>query len=225
MKKIYSFLLLTAMVSCRPLLHVTTTLNAKQLWQQHKRIAIIPFRVTSRDNEWLKKGELMLEMQNMKKLSFSIQNNMYRVLQSQINLSNLSVDIMPIDSTTQALAQFGITYNNLPIQNLNKLCSVLHVDAVIAGEVEFSNPLRVGSSTYGVSEVEKAAVWMQIYDKNKNTPIWVFKEANAARGYNRFYKRANYINGTNQEYLIAYMFDKAMKILPYVIKSPIKRYY
>lgn len=227
MKRIYFLLIFITVVSCTPLLNVTTARDAKQLWQQHKRIAIIPLRVISRDNDMLKREEYQLEMENMMKLSFSIQNNIYRVLQNQYNLSNLSVTIMPVDSTTKILAKSNIRYSTLPAKNIEKICALLKVDAVIAGEVEFYSPAHslTGNAPYTIPGIEKAKLRLNIYDKNYSSPIWTFKEVNTAREYNEYYKRSGYINGTNEEYLIAYMFDKAMKILPYVIKSPVKRDY
>jgi hypothetical protein len=225
MKAACLILLVNILVCCKPALHITTTSNAKQLWQQHKRIAIIPLRITSRDNEQLTKNDYIMEMQNMMKLSFSIQNNIYQVLQNQFGFSNLSVNIMPIDSTTEILAQSGIRYSNLPTQNINQLCSLLHVDAVIAGEVEFFNPGNSLLSLVPNPGIEKAIVWLQIFDKSQKKAIWTFKETNTAKGYDENFKRSRIINGSNEEYLVAYMFDKAMKILPYIIKSPIKRHY
>ena len=227
MKNPFYFLMLIAAVSCTPLLNVTTTQNAKQLWQQHKRVAIIPLLVTSGGFKNLKKENIELEKRNMKKLSFSIQNNMYKVLLNQYNLSNLSVTLMPVDSVTQLLAQSGIVFSNLPSKNLNQLCSILRVDAVVAGEVEFFNPANIlsGSNSYETPAIEKALVSLHIYDKNQEKPIWTFREEDKAKEYSDYYKRSGVTTVSNAEYLVAYMFDKAMKILPYVIKSPIKRTY
>jgi hypothetical protein len=129
---------------------------------------------------------------------------------------------MPVDSVSGILAGSGIRYSNLSSKNPNEICALLNVDAVIAGEVEFSDGRKIFLPA--ASGIEKARVWLHIYDKNFKKPIWTFKEQITSKKYNEYYRPSNYINGSNEEYLIAYMFDKAMKLLPYVIKSPIKRY-
>jgi hypothetical protein len=227
MKIIIALFTVMLIISCSPLLNVITTPNAKQLWQQHKRIAITPLKVSSEGLKIVKKEKLQQEEENMRKLSFSIQNNMYNVLQNQFELSNLSVTLMPTDSTTLLLAQAGINYYNLPVKNINQLCAILNVDAVLAGDVEISNMDKFWTTMSATTTpmIERATVQLRIYDKGQQNAIWTFKEEDKAREYNEYYKRSSITTVSNGEYLVAYLFDKAMKILPYVIKSPIKRTY
>lgn len=226
-------LLLIAVVliqSCSPLLHVTTTENAKSIWQSHKRIAVVPLKVSSPDNYKLKSKDLEKEMLNMQKLSFSIFKNINTVLNTQKGLSNLSVSLMPSDSVIQVLAKNNYTYSTLPEKNIHQLCRILNVDAVITGDVEFFAPellpdfFNLPTHPMGAG-IEKAVVTVSIYDDSKAVPIWRYRNSNTAREYHDYYKPSTIINVTNEEYLIAFMFDKAMKALPYVIKSPLKRPY
>ncbi len=229
MKIKYFFIFLTAsFFSCTPLLHVTTTADAKQKWKQHKKIAIIPFKITAENNQHKPSVKKQIEEQEIiKNLSFSVQHNIYIVLQNQYNLSNLSVSVEHPDFTTKLLAQSGIIYGNTPQKNINTLCQLLQVDAVITGTIDFSRPgLSFFSlNNFDIPIIEKAEVEVNIYDKDKIAPIWTIKDETNAKAYNQYYKRAKQVNGSNEEYLIAYMFDKAMKALPYVLKSPLKRFY
>lgn len=217
--------------SCSPLLHVTTTNGAKSIWQSHQRIAVVPLRVSSPDNNKLSPKELEQEMINMQKLSFSILGNINTVLKNQYGKSNLSVQIIPSDSVLQVLSENGYKYSNLPDNNLHELCKLLNADAVITGNVEFSSPelfsffLMPQPLYLPDPGIEKARVILSVYDKNSAKPIWKFSESNTAKDYNKYYRPSNIINVSNEEYLIAYMFDKAMKALPYIIKSPLKRNY
>jgi hypothetical protein len=227
MKQTRYCLILFIMVSCSPGLNVTITKNAKQLWQQHKTVAIIPMRITSRDNDGLNRNDYHKEMQAMMELSLSFQINMYKVLQKQYASSNLSVQVMAVDSTAQMLAANGITFKELPAREINKLCTILNVDAVIAGVVDFYSPdyALTNLNTFPFGDAERAKVELQIFDKNFTKPIWSFSETGSIKNYDKNYKPSNIINGSNEKYLTAYLFDKAMKILPYVIKSPVKRWY
>ncbi len=224
----YFILLSAVFFSCSPILPIFTTPDAKQKWTAHKKIAIIPFRISS-DNEVYKLSvsQQAEERESIKQLSYSVQHDMYNVLLNQYRIANLSVTVLHPDSTTFLLAASGINYSNIPQQNINSICKILQVDAVIAGNIDFYRPAVSFSSRDNFERpiIEKADVKLSIYDKDKSVPIWTYKQENAANKYNEYYKRSRNVNGSNQEYLIAYMFDKAMKALPYVIKSPLKRFY
>ncbi len=228
MKKL--FLIIISFQSCSQLLHVTTTENAKKTWQSHKRIAVVPLKILSSDNYKLKRKDLEIEMLNMQKLSFSIFNNLNTVLNTQKGLSNLSVFLMTADSVIQILAKNNFTYSTLPDKNLHTLCTILNVDAVITGDVDFFSPglsaILSAPAVYPIpTGIEKAVVTLSIYDSKKAVPIWRYRNSNTAREYNEYYKPSNIINVSNEEYLIAFMFDKAIKVLPYIIQSPLKRHY
>ena len=225
------FLMIIVSASCSPLLPVTTTNGAKSVWLSHKRIAVVPLRISSPDNKKLSPREFEQEMINMQKLSFSILNNINSVLKRQYDQSNLSVQLMSSDSVLMLLGQNGYNYNSLPHNNLNQYCKLLKVDAVITGDVEFLSPegfaflVLLRPAYLPDPGIEKARVVLSVYDKNSAKPIWKFSESNTAKDYNKYYRPSNIINVSNEEYLIAYMFDKAMKALPYVINSPLKRNY
>jgi hypothetical protein len=223
----YCCFLVVCLFSCTPLLHVTTTPNAKQKWKQHKKIAIIPFKIFSNNQRYrLTDKELIEEQGIMKDLSHAVQLNMYAVLQNQFTIGNLSVVILHPDTTTKLLAQSGITYGNIPEKNINVLCQILNVDAVIAGTIDFNRFVIPTNyfKFFSFQTLENAEIYLSIFDKYVIAPIFYINDITTAKDFEK-YKRARSVNGINEQYLIVNMFDKAMKALPYVIKSPLKRNY
>jgi hypothetical protein len=158
-------------------------------------------------------------MRNMQKLSQLIFDEINRTLAIQYNKANLSVTLMPADSVLQVLSKNNYDYHTLPEKNLNNFCNLLGVDAVISGSVDFFAP-----STFAylikpqffpsIPDIEKAIVMVSIFDKSSAKPIWMYRDKNSAKFYDDYYKPSTIINVSNEAYLTAFLFDKAMKIIP-----------
>ena len=128
-------IILTACVS------VQEAPNVVELSQEHTRIAIMPITATLERKIWMNQDKYN-ELCRIK--SEETQQRLYRKLSSYARSGELHAELMSPDEVNAIL--FGIGYPMTPKTN-NDLCSLLHVDALIFGNIQVLEPVSEVAAT------------------------------------------------------------------------------
>lgn len=160
-------IILTACVS------VQEVPNVVELSQEHTRIAIMPITATLERKIWMtqeKYNELCL------KKSEETQQRLYRQLSFYARSGALHAELMTPDEVNAIL--FGAGYPNT-LKTNNDLCSLLHVDALVFGNIQVLEPISeataimINSTNPNFTAITNVVnLNLSIYDAKRAEQIW-----------------------------------------------------
>jgi hypothetical protein len=136
MRKLYCAVFITILLAACSGSKFTVS-NFKEKTTQHKKIAVLPFRViyTGKVPETIKPTDVFtLEFAEGKAFQKSLYNDLLNQLGEGKN--SIKIDIQPTDKTNKLLQQSGVDYLRLDSASPNVLCKELGVDAVVLSVVE-----------------------------------------------------------------------------------------
>jgi uncharacterized protein YcfL len=171
MKKYFLFFVLTLLLaSC---VSVQEAPNIVQVSQTHTRIAIMPITATLERKIWMNQDKYN-ELCRLK--SEETQQRLYRQLSFYGRSGTLHAELMSPDEVNSIL--FGAGYPNTPITN-NDLCSLLHVDALVFGNIQVLEPISeataiiINSSSPNFNAITNiVTLSLSLYDAKSTEQIW-----------------------------------------------------
>jgi hypothetical protein len=149
--------------------------NVVELSQEHTRIAIMPITATLERKIWMTQ-EKYNELCRIK--SEETQQRLFRKLSSYARSGELHAELMSPDEVNAIL--FGIGYPITPKTN-NDLCSLLHVDALIFGNIQVLEPVsEVAAAIIDANNMPYAPnaitnivnLNLSLYDAKSTQQIW-----------------------------------------------------
>lgn len=148
MKKLFfAILLIFALPAAQAQTRLFVDPEFSRIGNQHKIIAIIPFRVTislrPKQMEMLKEGQLE-KMQEDE--SRNIQMSLYAWFLKRRQQGKMWVDIQDAGTTTALLGKNGINYSNIDNYTPEEVAKILNVDAIVKGTFATDKPMSDGAS-------------------------------------------------------------------------------
>jgi len=147
--------------------------NVVAVSQEHTRIAIMPITATLERKIWMNQDKYN-ELCRLK--SEETQQRLYRQLSYCGRSGKLHAEIMTPDEVNSIL--FGAGYPNTPITN-NDLCSLLHVDALLFGNIQVLEPISeatamiINSNSPNLNAITNiVTLSLSLYDAKSTEQIW-----------------------------------------------------
>ncbi len=147
--------------------------NVVAVSQEHTRIAIMPITATLERKIWMNQDKYN-ELCRLK--SEETQQRLYRQLSYYGRSGKLHAEIMTPDEVNSIL--FGAGYPNTPITN-NDLCSLLHVDALLFGNIQVLEPISeatamiINSNSPNLNAITNiVTLSLSLYDAKSTEQIW-----------------------------------------------------
>jgi hypothetical protein len=146
--------------------------NVVQLTQNHQRIAVMPIKATVERKIWMT-PEKYQDLCNKK--SEEIQSRVYRHLAYFSRTGRMAAEVMAPEEVKSML--FGIGFPNQFYSNTD-LCSLLHVDAIIWGNIDIKEPvneataLALSNNTWLAPVTNYVRIDLKLYDLQTDTEIW-----------------------------------------------------
>ena len=207
MKKLFLLLLSTyLLVSC---VSVQEAQNVVELTQSHNRIAILPIQAMVERKIWMNQ-EKYDELCRIK--SEETQQRLFRQLEYYSRSGALHAELMSPDEVNAIL--FGAGYPNTNLNN-NALCSLLHVDAIIYGNIQVREPISEATavilnsnSPYGPHMITNIInLDLSLYDAKLGQQIWHTEQVNQGQ------------MGSIKENMQRQVCRRAVRNLPYTLKK------
>lgn len=132
------------MASCGPEIYQAS--NFKEVKDQHKVVAVMPFEVTIESRK-LPKGvtaEMIVDQQ--RDYGYGIQSDVYGYYLREMSKGKYTVNFQDVSKTNAILTQNGITYDELRLKSKDEICKLLGVDAVVSGKAIMSKPMSDGAA-------------------------------------------------------------------------------
>jgi len=177
MKQLFFLLSLTTLLaSC---VSVQEVPNVVGISQAHNRIAVLPIQARVERKIWMSE-EKYLELNRLK--SEETQQRVYRYLQFYSRNGSLHAEVMSPEEVNSMLHGAGYPNTNL---NNNALCSLLHVDAIIYGQIEILEPISeaaalafssMNNNTTLITNIVELD--LMLYDAKSATQIWDSEQIN-----------------------------------------------
>jgi hypothetical protein len=171
MIKLFLFLGLTVILSA--CVSVQEAPNIVNLTQEHTRIAIMPITATIERKIWMNQDKYN-ELCRIK--SEETQQRLYRQLSFYARSGALHAELMTPDEVNAIL--FGAGYPITPKTN-NDLCSLLHVDALVFGNIQVLEPISeataiiIKSANPNFTAITNVVhLNLSIYDAKRAEQIW-----------------------------------------------------
>jgi len=206
MKKLFLLLLSTyLLVSC---VSVQEAQNVVELTQSHNRIAILPIQAMVERKIWMNQ-EKYDELCRIK--SEETQQRLYRQLEGYSRSGALHAELMSPDEVNSIL--FGAGYPNTNLNN-NALCSLLHVDAIIYGNIQVREPISEATAVMLNNMVSNSMMItnivnldLSLYDAKLGQQIWHTEQVNQGQ------------MGSIKENMQRQVCRRAVRNLPYALKK------
>lgn len=170
MNKILLFSLLSLFfTSCVTVQEAT---NVVQLTQNHQRIAVMPIKATVERKIWMTPEKYQ---DICTKKSEEIQGRIYRHLAFFSRTGRMAAEVMAPEEVNSML--FGIGFPTTFYTN-SDLCSLLHVDAIIWGNIDIREPvneataLALSNNTWLTPITNYVRIDLKLYDLQTDTEIW-----------------------------------------------------
>lgn len=168
-KLLLLFPLLGLLLSC---VSVQEVPNVVSLSQSHTRVAILPIKATVERKIWMS-NEKYLEL--CQKKSEEIQLRLYKQFAFYNRDGRMQAEVMSPDEVNAML--FGIDFPNKTFNN-SELCSLLHVDAIIWGNIDIREPvseaaaIALSNNSWFIPITNMVEINLYLYDKTTNSQIW-----------------------------------------------------
>lgn len=206
MKKLFLLLLSTyLLVSC---VSVQEAQNVVELTQSHNRIAILPIQAMVERKIWMNQ-EKYDELCRIK--SEETQQRLFRQLEYYSRSGALHAELMSPDEVNSIL--FGAGYPNTNLNN-NALCSLLHVDAIIYGNIQIREPISEATAVMLNNMVSNSMMItniinldLSLYDAKLGQQIWHTEQVNQGQ------------MGSIKENMQRQVCRRAVRNLPYTLKK------
>ncbi len=200
-----AFLILIA-TSC---VSVQEVPNVVAVTQSHTRIAVLPIQATVERKIWMSQ-EKYLELNRLK--SEETQQRVYRYLQFYSRNGSLHAEVMSPEEVNSMLHGAGYPNTNL---NNNALCSLLHVDAIIYGQIQILEPISEAAAMAFSSMSNNnttiitniVELDLMLYDANSATQIWDSEQINRGQ------------MGSIKENMQKQVCRRAVRNMPYNLKK------
>ena len=192
---------------------IYTSPKFKELAQNHKTLAVLPFRTTLqlRPNEVTKNGGpdgvRLLEQRE----GLSVQSALQSYFLKQKADKEIDVDVQDVAKTNALLAKNGLTAEKLAATTMEELAQLLGVDGVISGTFESSQPMSNGAAlaltmlsgygSMGATNTGKLAI--NINDGKSGELLWKYDKS-LSRGL-----------GSDTNSIITTIMRKASRQFPY----------
>lgn len=206
MKKLFLLLLSTyLLVSC---VSVQEAQNVVELTQSHNRIAILPIQAMVERKIWMNQ-EKYDELCRIK--SEETQQRLFRQLEYYSRSGALHAELMSPDEVNSIL--FGAGYPNTNLNNI-ALCSLLHVDAIIYGNIQIREPISEATAVMLNNMVSNSMMItniinldLSLYDAKLGQQIWHTEQVNQGQ------------MGSIKENMQRQVCRRAVRNLPYTLKK------
>lgn len=206
MKKLFLLLFSTyLLVSC---VSVQEAQNVVELTQSHNRIAILPIQAMVERKIWMNQ-EKYDELCRIK--SEETQQRLFRQLEYYSRSGALHAELMSPDEVNSIL--FGAGYPNTNLNN-NALCSLLHVDAIIYGNIQVREPISEATAVMLNNMVSNSMMItniinldLSLYDAKLGQQIWHTEQVNQGQ------------MGSIKENMQRQVCRRAVRNLPYTLKK------
>ena len=178
----------------------------KDSLNNHKTVAIIPFRVTISYKRVPKNFDFEGNKAEEKKQGINMQQGMYTFLLRK--RENYSVNFQDVERTNVLLKQAGV-FENIDEMLPDSLAKILGVDAVIKCSYAYEKTGSEGGAIVkavligGAGKTGSGALTMQIYNKSSGELIW------------RFYKEMNETFTSSANEVMERMMRKVSRNFPY----------
>lgn len=165
-----TILLLHALSACVAVQEIG---NVVEVSQQHERIAVVPIQAALERKLWMSTDKYN-ELCQLK--SEETQQRIYRFLEFYSRSGALHAELMTPDEVNSIL--HGANYPNTNLSNV-ELCSLLHVDAIIFGNIQVWEPvdevtaLMLNSATQNGQIITNIVqLSLSLYDAKRGEQIW-----------------------------------------------------
>jgi hypothetical protein len=171
MKKILQLLVATtfwtAAISCKTNQSFLAE-NANSVLNMHKRIAILPFKVSFNDEyKAISRGRGQDNWAEQERVAgLDLQKNAFNILARRTEKKRLGFTVQDFLTTNKTLQSENIRFSELKAMDKGKLARLLGVDAVIWGETEMQFSMRNFAGRNGMS------TQLQLIDADSGTLIW-----------------------------------------------------
>jgi hypothetical protein len=199
------FALSLTLFSC---ISVQEAANVVELAQAHTRIAVVPIDATVERKIWMTQDKYN-ELNKSK--SEETQQRIYNFMQFYSRNGSIHAEIMSPDEVNSIL--FGAGFPTTKFTN-NDLCSLLHVDAIIFGQIEVREPVSevaamAINNAYGNAMVITNIVQLtlNLYDAKSAKQIWNTQQVNRGQ------------MGSIKENMQREVCRRAVRNLPYNLKK------
>src|SRR6058998_946095 len=120
--------------------------NFKELTQNHKQIAILPFRVAIDLKHLPKNTTPEMVAQNAKEEGFEFQKQLYARLLQRSQEDGYTVGFQDVDQTNALLQKGGLSLDSLSAHTKDEIAKILGVDALVSGSVHQTQPTSTGAA-------------------------------------------------------------------------------
>jgi hypothetical protein len=170
MKQLLSlFSLLLFLTSC---VAVQEVANVVPITQNHQRVAVLPINATIERKIWMS-NEKYQEL--CRKKSEEIQLRVYKQLAQYNRSGRMFAEVVAPDEVNSML--FGIGFPEKSISN-TELCSLLHVDALIWGNIDIREPvteaaaMMLSNNGWFMPITNLVEINLRLYDNQSDSQIW-----------------------------------------------------
>ena len=182
--------------------------NVVEVTQSHTRIAVLPIQATVERKIWMNQ-EKYTELNRIK--SEETQQRLYRQLEFYSRSGALHAELLSPDEVNSML--HGAGYPNTSLNN-NALCSLLHVDAILYGNIQVLEPMNeatamlLNSNNPNFNAITNIIqLNLMLYDAKSAQQIWSSAQENRGQ------------MGSIKENMQRQVCRRAIRNLPYNLKK------
>ena len=154
--------------------------NFKELTQNHKQIAILPFRVAIDLKHMPKNMTPEMVAQNAKEEGFEFQKQLYARLLQRSQEDGYTVGFQDVDQTNALLQKGGLSLDSLSAHTKDEIAKILGVDALVSGSVHQTQPTSTGAAVaqtllIGFSgSTQRVDINMSIHNGADGAMLWSY---------------------------------------------------
>jgi hypothetical protein len=201
---IFTLSVVTSCVQVREVKDVVT------LTQNVQRIAVLPLKTTLEHKIWMKEDKYQ-DLCHEK--SEQLQAKLIKQLEFYQRSGKLPAEIMPADEVNALL--FGANYPKTPLNDI-ELCQLLHVDAILIGDISILEPVSEGAaiainslSNGNVSAMTNyVQMTLRLATATQTQSIW--SASTASSGY----------LGSNKHFMVNRVIRRVVRNMPYNLRKP-----
>lgn len=145
----------------------------------HKRVAVLPFKVTIDLKNLPKKTDVAAVKASEEDEGLLFQQQLYTQFLNRYQKGEYTVSFLDVSETNVLLKRQGIDYNNIDDYTKSEIAGILGVDAVISGTIKRSKPMSTGAAIattilIGYGSTNKVVVNMNLYDGGTGNLLWSY---------------------------------------------------